>query len=86
MRHRVARVHGEVDDHLLDLRRVGAHRRELGAEHRHELDVLADQAAQHHVHVADRRVQVEDARLQHLLAAERQQLAREAGARGRTRA
>ena len=86
MRHRVARVHGEVDDHLLDLRRVGAHRGELGAEHRHELDVLADQPAQHHVHVADRRVQVEDPRLQHLPAAEREQLAGERRPRGPTRA
>ena len=79
LRHRVARVHGEVDDHLLDLRRVGAHRARARAEHRDELDVLADQPAQHHVHVADRRVQVEDPRLQHLPAAEREQLARERG-------
>ena len=48
---------------------------------RDELDVLADEAAQHAVHVADDLVEVEDLRLQHLLAAEGEQLARERRAR-----
>ena len=78
-RHRVAGVDREVDDHLLELRGVGANRAELRVEHRQELDVLADQAAEHHVHVGDDDVQVEDARLEHLAAAEREQLARERG-------
>ena len=50
---------------------------EARVEHRHELDVLADQPAQHRVHVGDDGVQVEHARLQHLPAAEREQLAGE---------
>ena len=83
MRHGVSRVHDEVHDHLLDLRRVGQHSTEVGGEKRDELHVLADQASQHHVHVRDDRVQVEHARLQHLSAAEREKLAGErCGARG----
>ena len=78
-RHRVARVHREVDDHLLELRRVGTNRRELRLEHRQELDVLADQAAEHHVHVGNDGIQVEHARLQHLPAAEGEQLPRQRG-------
>jgi hypothetical protein len=44
-----------------------------------ELDVLADQALQHRAHVADDVVDVERSRVEHLLAAEGEQLAREVG-------
>src|SRR2546422_7089822 len=43
-------------------------------EPRREVDVLAQQAAQHLLDVGDESVQADDARLQHLLAAEREQL------------
>ena len=82
-RHRVARVDREIDDHLLELSRIGADRTELGVEHRQQLDVLADQAPQHHVHVGDDGVEVEHPGLQDLPAAEREQLPGERrGARG----
>jgi hypothetical protein len=45
----------------------------------HELDVLADHAPEHLLHVRDDLVDVEDPRLQHLLATECQELPREAG-------
>ena len=51
----------------------------LGARHDRQLDVLADQAPQHLLHVGHDGVQVEDARLQHLLAAEGQELAGQVG-------
>jgi hypothetical protein len=46
---------------------------------RPELDVLADQPPQHLVHLAHHDVQVEHPGLQHLLATEGQELARETG-------
>jgi hypothetical protein len=46
LRHRVAPVHREVDQHLLELRRVGQHARCGFREVEHDLDVGAEQAAQ----------------------------------------
>ena len=76
-RHRVAGVGGEVEDHLLELRAVGLDRREVGREPDADADVVADDPAQHRLHVGDDLVEVEHARVQHLPAAEGQQLARE---------
>src|SRR5438128_8728510 len=75
--HRVSGVDDEVDEHLLDLARIGLDAAESTAEDGDHLDVLADQAAEHLVHLADDVVEPEDARLQELLAAEREQLPRE---------
>ena len=84
VRHRVARVDDQVHEHLLDLARVGLDAAERAAEDGDDLDVLADQAAQHLLHLADDVVQFQDPRLEHLLAAEREQLARQrAGPVGR---
>ena len=77
--HRVARVDGEVDDHLLDLAGVRLHRAEPGPECRAELDVLTDQAPQQLFQVRDEHVQVQHLGRQHLLATEGEQLAREVG-------
>ena len=52
---------------------------ELGLERRRQLDVLADDAAQHPLHARDDGVQVEHARLEDLPPAERQQLLRQRG-------
>ena len=49
------------------------------ASQRHELDVLADQPAQQRVHARHDSVQIENLRLEDLLAAEREELTREAG-------
>ena len=77
-RHRVARVEREVDHRLLDLSGIAEHRaavrqRELGLH----LDVSRRAAATAAAQIAgDRLVEIEHARLEQLLAAEGQQLAR----------
>ena len=76
-RHGVARVHREVHQHLRDLTRVGAHCAQILIQRSGHRDVLADQAAENLLAVAHHGIQVDDARLQHLLAAEREQLLRE---------
>ena len=58
--HRVARVDRQVDDHLLELAGVGPDAAESGARGRvSSVDVLADDAPQHPLHVGDQRVQVD---------------------------
>ena len=52
---------------------------ELALARDDELDVLAEQARHHRAHPRDDLVQVDDERLQHLLAAEGEQLAGELG-------
>src|SRR3989442_1185457 len=46
LRHGVARVHGQVHDHLLELTGIRLHRAHVGCERRAQLDVLADETAQ----------------------------------------
>ncbi len=77
-RHGVAGVQGEVDDDLLDLAGIGV---DVGGGGRaaRDLDVLADQPAQQLGGLLDHRAEREDLGLQHLLAAESQQLAGERG-------
>ena len=84
-RHRVARVDGEIEQHLLELSAVGAHAR----QRRRSLSMSSSMCspmmrrsigadAAHDV------AEIEHRRLQHLLAAEREQLVREIrGAIGR---
>ena len=76
-RHRVARVDDEVHEDLLDLPGIGLHGAEVEAAHDRQLDVLAEEAAQHLLDAADRLVEVEDPRLEDLLPAERQELPRQ---------
>jgi hypothetical protein len=73
-RHRVARVDSQVEDDLLELRRVRAHRAEVRVEQRDQVDVLADQLLEQLGDARDAPVQVEHLRLEHLLAAEREEL------------
>ena len=77
--HGVARVHHQVRHHLLDLARVNANpgRDGLAGDGHH--DVFADHPAQHRLDLAERGVEVDDLRLQHLAAAEREHLLREVG-------
>ena len=77
VRHRVARVGREVEDHALDLRAVRLDRGEAGRQPHADADVVADDPAHHRLHAGDDLVQVEHARVQHLAAAEREQLAGE---------
>ena len=79
LRHRLPGIDHQVHDHLLDLARIGFQPHRVPAELGDQLDVLPDQAAQHGLEVGDDAVQVQHLRLEHLPAAERQELAREGG-------
>ena len=78
-RHRVARVDRQVEDDLFELAGVGPDARQRRRERRRELDVFANQPPQHVAHVGDQRIQIDDRRLHHLLAAECEQLSGQAG-------
>ena len=75
--HGVAGVDHQVHHRLLDLPGIDREIPQFGIERRRQRDALADQAAQHRLQVAHDLVQVDDARLQHLLAAEGEQLPRQ---------
>ena len=75
VRHRVAGVDRQVDDHLLELAGVRSDAAEIGRRVRLQRDVLADDAPQHPFHVGDQPAEIDRRRLDHLLAAERQELA-----------
>ncbi len=62
---------------MLDLALIRFHSVDGGIERHGQLNILADQAVNHLAHVGDDGIQVQDAGLEHLLAAESQQLARE---------
>ena len=68
LEHGVAAIHHEVDDHLLELHGVRAHRPQLGLEGRDQLEVLADDPSQHARHAHHDAVEVEDLGLEELLA------------------
>ena len=76
-RHRVAGVDRQVHQHLAQVTRVDRHRPGVRIELDDEQDVLADEPAQHALGLAHRGVDVEHLRRQHVLAAEREELARE---------
>ena len=77
--HGVAGIDDEVHDDLLDLAGIGVDIAERGIVGGGEFDVLADEAAQHFIHAGDDFVQLNDAGLEDLLAAEGEQLAGERG-------
>ena len=76
-RHGVAGVDRQVHDDLLELAGVGAHAAEVLAQRDRQPHVLADEAAEHLLHLLDDVVEVADAGLDHLLAAEGEELAGE---------
>ena len=80
LRHRVAGVDGEVDEHLADLIGIGTHRPQLRIARGDELHVLAEHAGEEPLHVGDRMVQVDDVVGDGLVPAEEQQLPGERGA------
>ena len=77
--HGVARVDGQVGDDLLHLAGVGLHPPQPGVEDGDELDVLADEPPEHGLDTGHHRVEVQDAQLEDLLAAEGQEMARQGG-------
>ena len=81
--HGVARVDREVDHRLLDLAGIAEHRQRVAVQPRLHVDVGAEQARQQPRDRGDGLVEIEDARLEQLLAAEGEQLPRHrAGALG----
>ena len=79
IRHGIAGVDGEVEQHLLDLAGIDLDAPQIGRQRADELDVLADDAPEHVLERQHRHVEVEHLRHQHLTAAEGQQLARQRG-------
>lgn len=63
LRHGVARIYHQVDDHLLNLGEVRFHRAEVGRALRNHHHIVADQRAQHFFQIVHHRVQIEHARL-----------------------
>jgi hypothetical protein len=70
--HRVASVHGEIQENLLHLADVGFDPRQALIVGGRNLDIFADQTAQHFLHVADDLVQVHDLHFDDLAAAQRE--------------
>src|ERR1700761_1673435 len=75
--HRVPRVHGQIHDDLLDLPWVSFHGTQRGIQSRAELDIFADETFEHLLDLDEHAVQIQASRLEYLLTAKCQQLARE---------
>ena len=78
-RHGVPRVDAEIQNHLLDLARVGFDPPDFRIGMRLQIEPLADDAAQKFFHLDDERVEVDHLRLENLFPAEGEQLACEGG-------
>ena len=78
-RHRVARVDGEVDDHLLELAPVDPDPEPARGVPRDEPDILSDEPPQHPSELVHDLGQVEDLGTEQLLPAVREELPREPG-------
>ena len=80
--HGVARIHGKVEEHLLELARVRDHLPGQRRECRDDLDVVAEHSLEHYSRILDDPVDVERPWLQQLLAAEGQKLPGQSGGTG----
>ena len=76
-RHCVPSVQCQVDDHLAELARISLDARHVRLEVDLDRDLLADQPVEEAHDARDRSVRIDDRRLQHLLATEREQLTRQ---------
>ena len=74
---RIAGVHGQVGEHLIELDRIDVHARHVVAGLPDEVDVLANQPPQHLQHARDGRVDVQHTRSGRLATGVPEQLARE---------
>ncbi len=79
LRHGVARVDHQVDDHLLDLSAIHLDPSHVRALIEGELDRFADEPPEHVHHADDDLVEIQDGRGEHLLPAEGQELPRQQG-------
>src|SRR5688572_17279801 len=77
LRHRVARVGGEVDEDLIELTAIHVHDRATSAGAKGELDLLAEDLAEDHVRVRDHAIELDVRRPANLPSPEREQLSRE---------
>ena len=78
-RHRVAGVDHQVHQHLVDQSRVGVNGQRPRRQQQLQVDVFAEHAPHHFREARHQLVQIDVLRLHDLAAAERQQLARQAG-------
>ncbi len=76
-RHRVPGVDGQIEDHLLQLHRVGTNESQVAIGIDRKLDVLSDQSTQHALEAHDDLIQIQRPRHQHLPAAEGEELSSE---------
>ncbi len=76
--HRIARIDGEVDDHLLELMEIGPDRPEVARLVEGELDILAEQPAEQDRQLGQHVAELQHLRPQGLLAREGKQLAHQA--------
>ena len=79
VRHGVARIDGEVHDHLLELVQVRLDRPDVAAVTDLELDRLAEQPGEQHGDVGERLVELDHLRPKRLPPRERQELPHQAG-------
>ena len=77
--HGIPGVHRQIHDHLLDLAGIHFHRADGRTKNGTKLHVLANQPAQHLLDIGDDDVEIQNFRLQNLLAAEGQKLASQGG-------
>src|SRR5260221_104387 len=78
-RHGIGGVDHQVDQNLLELRRIDQNESDRGREVQADVDPFDDQSPQHQLHAAYERIDVHHLRLHDLLSAERQKLPGESG-------
>ena len=71
-RHRVARIHAEVQDDLFELADIDTHVREVGCDVEDQHDAPAEQATQHGPHFTYGDIEVDHLGVEHLVAAHRE--------------
>ena len=74
VRHRIARIQRQIHEHLLDLAGIRFHASKRRRQHHRDLDLLADQPAQHLTRLLHHGIAVQQARFEHRFPAEQQQL------------
>ena len=72
--HRIPSIHGEIQQHLRDLRRIDVHHSLVGFQIHLKINALAHQTPQHAFRLRNHGIQIDYPGLQNLLAAESQQL------------
>ena len=72
--HGISGILDQIHNHLFHATRIGLYRLQGGFQLQGQLDVLADQPAEHLLHSRDDLIEVQDLGLQHLAAPKGQQL------------